>query len=175
MGIHRHKKQELRDRIIELITGTTNPTQPPGYARAPVFIILCGDPRTEEDYHQSVTPPRRSSDFISNLVCVFLYIHLAATTLGLATQWVSAITRPQVQGSTKDLLGVPEELEFYAMLALGHPDTEPKLRLVRAKEEMVHYDYYDKTKFRTEQQIKDFIASVGHGHGHGHDHSHGHD
>ena len=169
------KKQELKDRIIELINEasslihkmeiTRKPElrpgfSPPGYVRAPVFVILCGDPRTKDAYPLNATLQRAGSIFDSSLASAFLYMTLAATTLGLAAQWVSAIANPYVQSLTKDFLGVPNELEFYDMLAVGYPDTEPKPRLVRAKEEMVHYDYYDKTKFRTEKQVKDFIAAL---------------
>ena len=169
------KKQELRERIIELLSENNNlnhkmeivrePEQrfkwaPPGYVRAPVFIILCGDPRTKEAYPLSATLQRGDSHFISSLASAFLYMTLAATTLGLGAQWVSAIANPYVQSLTKDLLGVPKELMFYDMMALGYPDIVPKSRLVRAKEEMVHQDYYDKTKIRTEQEVKEFIATL---------------
>ncbi len=170
------KKQELRDRIVELIkewSSLSHKTEvvrepelrfrwsPAGYVRAPVFIILCGDTRTKDAYPlmNSITE-RASSIFDSSLASAFLYMSLAATALGLGAQWVSTIVSPYVQSLTKDLLGVPRELEFYDMMAVGYPDTEPKPRIVRAKEEMVHYDYYDKTKFRTEAEVKDFIATL---------------
>jgi len=169
------KKQELRHRIIELIKEYNNLmhkmelarepelrfiSAPAGWVRAPVFILLCGDTRTKEAYPLNVTLQRGSETFLSSLASAFLYMTLAVTTLGLGGQWVSAIGTPYVQSLTKDLLRIPKELEIYDMLAIGYPDTEPRPRLVRAKEEMVHYDRYDKTKYRTEQQIKEFIASL---------------
>ena len=169
------KKQELKDRIIELINEHNTLTHkmelarepelrfkwsPAGYVRAPVFILLCGDTRTEEAYPLYVTLERGSSIFNSSQSSVFLYMTLAATTLGLGAQWVSSMAHPYIQSLTKDLLGIPKELEIYDMLAVGYPDAEPKARLMRAKEEMVHYDYYDKTRYRTEQEIKEFIASL---------------
>jgi len=169
------KKQELRDKIVELIkeyepiSHKMESVREPrlrfqwsaaGYVRAPVFIILCGDPRVNETYPLSVVLYRGQSNFTSALASAFLYMTLAATTLGLAAQWVSSIADPYVQSLTKDLLGVPREIKFYDMLAVGYPDTKPKPRLVRDREEMVHYDYYDKAKFRTQQQVDDFIASI---------------
>ena len=169
------KKQELRSRIIELISETTNFTHkvenvrepelrfrwsPAGYVRAPVFIILCGDPRTKDAYPLSTVQRNGTSIFNSSLANAFLHMQLAATALGIGAQWVSSIKHPYVEWLTKELLGVPKELEFYDMMAVGYPDMEPKPRLVRAKEEMVHYDHYDKAKFRTEQQVRDFIAAL---------------
>lgn len=169
------KKQELRNKIIELIKegygaleakleATRQPElrfnfAPPGFVRAPVFIILCGNPRTKDTYPVAIQE-RSSSIFNSSLANAFLYMHLAATTLGLGSQWVSAIAVPYVQYPTKSLLGVPVEMEFYDMMAVGYPDMEPAPRLVRAREEMVHYDYYDKALFRTEEKVKDFIATL---------------
>ena len=169
------KKQELRDRIIELIKEQTELTrkmeatrepelrfrwQAAGYGRAPVFIILGGDTRTKNAYPLNTTMQRGGSIFNSSLASAFLYMQLAATSLGLGAQWVSAISYPYVQSFTKELLGVPTELEFYDMMAVGYPDAEPRPRLVRAKEEMVHYDHYDQTKFRTEAGVKEFIATL---------------
>jgi nitroreductase len=85
---------------------------------------------------------------------------LVATTLGLGSQWVSATATPYVQSIIKDLLKIPKELEIYDMLAVGYPDFEPKPRLVRAKEEMIHYDYYDEGKSRTDEKVNDFIAQL---------------
>jgi nitroreductase len=170
------KKQELRDKIIGLIhearglghkmelvrePDLRHKWSPAGYVRAPVFIILCGDPRTMDAFPLSSTVSQRGREnFLSSLASVFLYMQLAVTALGLGAQWVSAITGPYVQSLTKDLLGVPKGLELYDMMAVGYPDIEPRPRLVREKVEMVHYDYYDKTKFRTEQQVRDFIAAL---------------
>ncbi len=169
------KKPEFRDRIVELITEVLKPrrrieeTREPslrhresggGYARAPVFIILAGDPRTKDAYPLASKITRHVSIFTSSLASAFLYMNLAAVTLGLGAQWVSRITDPYVASLTKEMLGAPPELEFYDMMAVGYPDAEPKPRLVRAKDDMVHYDYYDQTKHRTEQDIRDFIIKL---------------
>ncbi len=169
------RKQELRDKIIELIKeqhalsskmeAVREPElrmrlAPPGYVRAPVFIILCGDTRTKDAYPLYTTLVRGSAIFTSSLASAFLQMALAVTALGLGAQWVSAIANPYVQSLTRDLLGIPREFEIYDMLAVGYPDAEPRARLVRERSEMVHYDHYDSARFRTEQQIKDFIATL---------------
>ena len=169
------KDQELRNKIVELIQECNKlghkmelVRKPElrfkwgaaGYARAPVFIILCGDPRTKDAYPLTATLDRGESHFTSSLACAFLHMQLAATTLGLGSQWVSTIASPYVQSFTKDLLGIPGELEIYDMLAVGYSAIEPKPRFVRAKEEMVHYDHYNKTKFKTDEEVKEYIANL---------------
>ena len=167
------KKQELKNRIIELIAEHNNLVHkaeitrepklrfkfsPAGFTHAPVFILLCGDVRTKDAYPLLTTLQRGSSHFASSLANAFLYMTLAATTLGLGSQWISATAMPYVQSLIKDLLRIPKELEIYDTLAVGYPNFEAKPSIVRAKEEIVHYDYYDKAKFRTNEEINNFIA-----------------
>ena len=54
----------------------------------------------------------------SGLANSFLYLHLAATKLGLASQWISAIAVPFVGCMVKDLLGIPQVMETYDMMVL---------------------------------------------------------
>ena len=100
---------------------------------------------------------RGQSVFNSSLASAFLYMHLAATTLGLASQWVTAVQEPLVHCLLKDLLGIPIEMEVYDMMAVGYPASKPKPKLMRAKEKMVHYDYCGTENFRTDEEVNDFV------------------
>lgn len=73
------------------------------------------------------------SIFVSSLANAMLYMHLAAFTLGLGSQWAIAMSYPYEQSPIKQLLGIPRELEIYDMMAVGYPDMKPKPRLVRGK------------------------------------------
>ena len=175
------KKQELKDSIVKLYEEYSSlahrmelsrepeerfpsyvkpPQRSPGFAVAPVFIIICGDPRTKDAYPLSAHFDKGQQIFASGLASACLYMHLAATALGLGSQWVTATAHPFVQSQIKALLGIPRELEIYDTMAVGYSDSEPKPRPVRAKGEMVHYDYYDQAKFRTNEKVKEFILTV---------------
>jgi len=174
------KEKEIKDRIVDIVNEhressrkaeltreerlrfptVISPVLEPGYKKAPVFIILCGDPRTKEAYPLLTMHIRGDSHFVSGLASAFLYMALAATTLGLGCQWVSATGEPYVKCLLKELLGIPEKLEIYDMLVLGYPTYQPKERLVRDKIEMVHYGRYDKAKYRSDEEIKKFIAGL---------------
>jgi nitroreductase len=129
------------------------------YRNAPVFIIIFGDTRTQVglpmiirfDYH------RMQTIYISSLANAYLYMSLAATTLGLANEWVSATAMPYVHCLVKDLLGIPEELEVYDMMALGYPANKPRPKLMRDKGKMVHYNYCGREAFRTDEEVRDFV------------------
>ena len=170
------KKQELKDGIVKICEEsytlfhrmelTRAPEQrfpglaEPGFASAPVFIVICGDPRTKDAYPLRSTLQQGQSIFTSSLASACLYMHLAATALGLGSQWEDAIGNPFEQSLIKELLGIPRELEIYIMVVLGYPASEPKPRLVRAREEMVHHNYYDKAKFRAAEKVRDFIVTL---------------
>jgi len=175
------KKKELKDSIVQLVReynaqssrleATREPwmvktLRPPYYkdemdfSNAPAFIILFGDARTKVGLPMAVRydPRRCQSIFNSSLANAFLYMTLAATSLGLACQWVSAVHVPSVHCLVKDLLGIPGELEAYDMMAVGYPAVKPRPRLMRDKEKMIHYDYCGREDFRTDEEVKDFAV-----------------
>ena len=100
---------------------------------------------------------RSTNIYISSLAHAFVYMHLAATTLGLASQWVSVVHEPFIHLMLKSILNVPEEFEVYDMMALGYPALRPRGKLMRSTEKMVHYDRCSADEFRTDEEIQDYI------------------
>lgn len=174
------KDKETKDSIVDIVTehrqytlkveltrpedlrfpAALGPVREPGYKDAPVFVILCGDPRTRDAYPLSTVINRGDSVFGSSLASAFLYMHLSATALGLGSQWVSATAHADVQCLIKDLLGIPQKFEIYDTMAVGYPGHEPKPRLVRERDEMVHYDRYDEGKYSSDAEVRDFIVKL---------------
>jgi nitroreductase len=148
------RKEDLR------FPGASGPMREPGYKDAPVFIILCGDPRTIEAYPLLTSYIRGDSHFASGLANAFLYMSLAATTIGLGSQWVSATGHPYVKCLLGEILGIPEKLKIYDMLALGYPASQPKGRFVRETADMVHYGQYDRTKYKSDTEMRNYIAGL---------------
>ena len=175
------KKPALRDKVVEYITAywgqakmmesTREPWQGKpwktsgvldagmDFTTAPVYIILFGDARTKAGLPMGVRydPNRCHLIFTSGLASAFLYMHLAATTLGLASQWVSAITTPFSSCMIKSLLGVPAEMEPYDMMAVGYPALHPSPKFMRDPKKMVHYDDSGQKDFRSDDEVKDFV------------------
>ncbi len=130
------------------------------YKIAPVFIIVLGDTRTLKGLPMSMRYDleRRQSVFTSSLANAYLYMALAATSLGLANEWlsVSAVTYPQTM--IKQLIGIPPELDIYDTMALGWPAYRlDAKKLLRGKKKMVHDDDCGPDDFRTEAEVDDFI------------------
>jgi nitroreductase len=132
------------------------------YTTAPVYIILYGDTRTRVGLPMGVRYDSNRCHLIytSGLANAFLYMHLAATTLGLASQWVSAITTPFASCMVKDLLGIPVDLEPFDMMALGYPAAQPRGKFVRDLKTLVHYDDCGQKDFRSDDEVKDFVKKA---------------
>jgi len=174
------KNKELKDKIVQVIDeyrinqfdrmetaretwqGTQwrrGPRDPMDYRNAPVFIVVLGDTRTKVGLPVSAwyNVHKRESIFDSTLASTFIYMHLAASVLGLASQWNTAVQVPIVSCMLKNILGIPRELATYDMMALGYSAMTPKPKFLRDKEKMVHYDYCGEESFRTDEEVKDFI------------------
>jgi hypothetical protein len=86
-------------------------------------------------------------------------MQLAAKSLGLGSQWVSA-TGGLMEDPLKKLLDIPKEFKIYDMMAVGYPAYQLGPRFPRKTEEMTHDDRYDRSKLRTDVEIKDFIINL---------------
>ena len=177
------KEKELKDKVVHIIR-PERPAGTPGFSKmedmceewmrlkrhpwldsdmeyqnAPVFILLFGDTRTQSGLPMVVkyNPHMKQSIYISSLASAFLYMHLAATTLGLASQWVSFVASAYCHCALKDLLNIPTEVEVYDMIALGYPAYEPRPKLMRPVDKMIHRDHFGKEDFRSDEEVRDFI------------------
>jgi hypothetical protein len=86
-------------------------------------------------------------------------MQLAAKSLGLGSQWVSS-SGSLMEDKLKELLSIPEKIKIYDMMAVGYPAYQLGPRSPRKIDEMTHSERYDRSKLRTDQQIKDFIKNL---------------
>lgn len=132
------------------------------FAEAPVYLLLCGDPRTQTGLPMGVQcdSHRRWLIHQSGLANAFLYMHLAATTLGLATQWFSVVQVPYVACMIKKLLGIPDALETYDLMVLGYPAITPPDKFIREAEEVTHWEDCGPESFRSDEQVRAFVKKT---------------
>jgi nitroreductase len=125
---------------------------------APVFIILYGDSRTKAGLPMEVRYDAYQLNMVwmATLANAFLYMHLAATTLGLASQWLSDISSPYANCMVKNFLGIPHYMEVFDMIALGYPAMKPPKKFMRDIKNMIHYDDCGEDDFRSEEEMRDF-------------------
>jgi nitroreductase len=160
LGLY-YKIEHTRLRDPELkFPAASKPPAKIGYEDAPVYILVCGDPRTKAAYPLYTRVEIADKIFESSLANTFLYMQLAASTLGLGSQWVSGIRMWYVQCMVKDLLEIPAEFEIYDMFVVGYSATNPQPRYPRAPDEMVHTDRYDGNKYRSDAELHAFISKI---------------
>ncbi|MBR2376950.1 MAG: nitroreductase family protein [Clostridia bacterium] len=84
-----------------------------GMFNAPVALIVCGD--RERECKRFFT---KQSLMETDLSIITTYMMLEATNQGLGSCWVCYFNEAQ----TKELLGMPENIDPYNILLLGYPD-----------------------------------------------------
>jgi nitroreductase len=160
-----HYQEEVHDaeltRPEELRwASAAKPVSDPVFKKSPVLILVIGDPRVSRSFPLLTYVERQEMNLVSALSSAFLYMTLAATSLGLGAHWASLVASSYPSAMIKDLLGIPGDFRIYDMLGLGYPAMEPKPRLVRDREAMTHYERYDPAKHRTEGQIREWLISL---------------
>jgi nitroreductase len=122
---------------------------------APVFILALCDWRAKVGLPFS---PRTNEEaaplYQSSMANTFLYMQLAATSLGLASQWYTASSRPGAERAIRDIVGFPEALTIYDMMVVGYEAAPPGPKIVREVGEMLHYDACGAQDFRTDDEVE---------------------
>jgi nitroreductase len=131
---------------------------------APVFIVIMGDTRRRVGLPMAARYSKQKGDsiFESSLSNAFLYLWLAAHSLGLAAQPVSAVKYPKLQGLVKHLLNLPDYIYIYDIFLIGYSAMEggPSAKLVRHLDEMVHYDRAADDEFLSEKELRKQILRL---------------
>lgn len=127
-------------------------------ANAAAIVVVCGDPRTIQ---ASVLAPHffgGEQDLLHmDLANASMLMHLAAAALGLGSAWQST-DRP-AELALIGLLGIPPEFRIYNLILLGYPAYQPGPSGRRELSEMVHLERYDMSKYRTDPQIREWLAT----------------
>lgn len=98
------------------------------------------------------------SVFWMNLANACQNLQLAAASLGLATTWVSVSNDWEWQ--IKNLLGIPEFFRVRMLVPVGYPAYEPPSAYRRELREILHYERYDPSKLRSDDDIFNFLLDL---------------
>ena len=153
-------RQLEQKREMDLAVRGTAKMTGDGFRRAPVHIFILGDPRVKDAYPIRTKLEKAESHFITGLANATLLIHLAATSLGLASQYVSDANSPYMETMLKVLLGIPEPLRIYHLVPIGYAKSRVGAPPRRTLEEMVHTERYDMDKFRDDEAMGQFIQTL---------------
>jgi nitroreductase len=134
---------------------TEKPVRAP-WVDAPLIIAVVGDPRT---LFASTISGRlyEHHTFDQNLANATTMIHLAAAALGLGAQWVS-LFGPRSE-SMKTVLGIPPGIRLFTLVPIGYP-VKKTVPYRRKLSEIVHYETYDMSKYRSQNDILEYIKGL---------------
>jgi len=100
--------------------------------QAQIALVFCAHPaRSAGKYGERGVNLYCAQD--ATIACA--YAQLAATALGLASVWVGAFS----DDSVRDAIGVDSDLRPVAILPIGYPGKEPKIRPRRAVDDLVKW------------------------------------
>jgi len=136
-----------------------SPPREPGFQDAPVFILVLGDPRVNECYPISSQGERAQENYITGLANATLMMHLAAASLGLASQYVTTSRGTYMSTLLKAELGIPDYMTVYELIPIGYPARRPEPPPRRPLEEIVHREGYEPAKARNAEALDDFLWS----------------
>jgi nitroreductase len=131
-----------------------------GFAKAPVYLFLLGDSRVRPWAPPVVRDDEELWRYImeATLGPAYQHMHLAATSLGIGTMWITASRMPDIEQKIRKTLNIPDHLVLFEMMAIGYPDHTPPNKKVRPLDEFVHYDTCSENEFRTEKDIETYFG-----------------
>jgi len=161
------EKKDVRDAVIKALDKHAPPITKPepaeefgdasraSFRDAPVFIIALTDWRAKAGLpgHPTEINTLVSNNYYSSMASAFLYLHLAAASLGLASQWYTAASRPEAEREIRNIIGFPDSLSIYDMMVLGYPAAPATPKELRSLSGMIHYDDCGPKDFRTDEQV----------------------
>ena len=154
---YRHNGYKVDD-CDDPVKGLEIKKSKPVWSKAPVIIAVVGDGRkqwgTVLGGHTMGLDQTHLTDGLSNAE---MLIHLAAQSLGLASQWMSIHT----QGPIKEILGIPDPLIVHTLILIGYPAKALPSGGWRVElDELVHEDRYDMSKHLSNQQIVERLGNL---------------
>jgi nitroreductase len=100
------------------------------FVHAPLVICACGIPGG------AWVRKDKKNYAVVDVAIVVDHLILAATDLGLGTCWIGAFD----EQATREILGLPEEVEPIAFTPLGYPADQPKPKERKPLEELVRFE-----------------------------------
>lgn len=155
--IEKTRLEEFRHGLAD-----ADPLGAPGFKVAPVLIIVLGDTRTLQASVLSINfitvEGAPGSIYLKNMANATQNLHLAARALGLSSQWASV--NHILEQSLKPLLHVPPQLNIHTIVPIGYPANEPPRTYRRELKEIIHYEQYDQSKFRSDTAITEWLRDL---------------
>jgi nitroreductase len=135
----------------------------PHFIDAPVVIIVMADRRRYQAtilaiHFLSEGEGGPDATFYKGVANATQNIQQAAVACGLGSAWfsVTGLWEP----SLKQILGVPVEFSIPTIVPIGYPAQKPTPIYRRPLNDLVHYEKFDMSKYKTDDDIYNYIADL---------------
>jgi len=141
----------------------SRPAVLPNWKDTPALIGIIGDRRKAQisvlhpNFYGAEGGDGINATFYKCLGNAAMMMHLAACSLGLASQWQS-LERP-LQLKYSRLLGIPDDLELQSFVCVGYPAFDPGPGYRRELSEVVHYENYNMDLYKTTKDLREQIIA----------------
>ncbi len=167
----------IRDRVVEVFVNQANrlitnakgfPAVHKRYLNNTVaIIVVLGDPRWKAAFPIGSSPEyeaeyaeNNENIFYCSLGAAIQNVQLAVTALGLTSAWLSGGGEAQTNAELSGLLGYPPFLRAYGTIPIGYPAKDVSLRYRRPLEQVIHWNAYDGTKYRSNEQVRFYVDEL---------------
>jgi nitroreductase len=128
-----------------------------GFRNAPVHVLVLGDPRVRSSYPVRTALDKAERHLTAGLAGATLLIMLAATTLGLATQYLSDANSPYMGTMLRVRYGIPDFFEVFELIPIGWPAKPLPATPRRPLEEMLHRGRFDPSRLLSAKELKEYL------------------
>ena len=131
-------------------------------ANTVAIIIVLGDPRWKASFPQGhPDQPEYIPEYNQNNEQILLasigaaiqMLHLGVASFGLTSAWLSGGGEETTNKELSELLGYPDHLIAYGTIPIGYPSKDVSHRYRRPLEQLVHWDRFEPTQYRSQQLI----------------------
>ncbi|MDP6175284.1 MAG: nitroreductase family protein, partial [Rhodospirillales bacterium] len=133
--------------------GRDAPALKADFVDAGLLIVIVGDPRVSDAYPLRTKVDKGDQHLISSLSCMTVTLHYLAASMGLGSKYLSDTGSPEMEIMLRDLLGFPEPLRAYETVCIGHVDKKPSSRFVKEVDDIIHWDKFDESLMKTDEQV----------------------
>ena len=125
------------------------------------IVVVLGDPRWKISFPHGTTEDsereyaeNNENIFFSSLGAAVQNIQLAVTAHGLTSAWLSGGGEESTNDALAEVLGYPKFMRAYATVPIGYPAKDLAQRFRRPLEQVVHFNGYQASQFRTDEQVQ---------------------
>ncbi|WP_436640504.1 nitroreductase family protein [Microbaculum sp. FT89] len=168
---------DMRDKVLEVFLRQSNrliahvkgfPAVKKTYlANTVAIVVVLGDPRWkasfpnatdsdwEDEYHAN-----NENILLASIGAAIQNVQLAVTACGLTSAWLSGGGEATTNRELSELLGYPDPLIAYGTIPIGYPEKDVSLRWRRPVEQIVHWNGYEKDKFRPQELVDFYVEKL---------------